>query len=132
MQSLKREAVLHDFFSALENDGSPRVASFRYYKTDGTASEKLNCTRSFEDVSKIIARPKPELQKGRLENVEAVTKKRDTPHLKNNHMIRVRFTDAKGETDFRNLKIKLLTHYKPRGSAADAQSEWFEIIHPSR
>ena len=127
MQSLKREAVLHDFFSAVEKDGSPRVASFRYYKTDGTASEKINCTRSFEDIAKIIAQPKPEFPKGGLENPEASTKKRDTPHLKNNNMIRVRFTDAKGETDFRNLKIKLLTHYRPRGSA-----EWFEIIHPSR
>lgn len=126
MQSLKREAVLFDFFNGLEPDGSPRVASFRYYKTDGTASEKLNCTRSFEDLPQIIAKTaKNPIPTGEGQGVGL--KKRETPHLKNNHMIRVRFTDAKGETDFRNLKIKLLTHYRPRGSA-----EWFEIIHPSR
>lgn len=127
MQSLKREAALFDFFTGTQPDGSPRIASFRYYKTDGTPSEKRNCTRSFEDVTKIIAQPKPEFQKGRLENAEEKIKKRDSPHLKNNNMIRIRFTNTKGETEFRNLKIKLLTHYKPRGS-----SEWFEIIHPSR
>lgn len=125
MQSLKREAVLFDFFNGLEADGSPRVADFRYYKTDGTVGEKLKCTRSFEDVTQIIARPKPEFPKGGTENAEA--KKRDTPNLKSNFMIRVRFASTAGEADFRNLKIKLLTHYRPRGSA-----DWFAIIHPSR
>lgn len=130
MQSLKREAVLFDFFNGIEADGTPRVASFRYYKTDGTVGEKLNCTRSFEDVSHIIARPQPEFPKGGPE-VETV-KKRDTPHLKSNHMIRIRFTTSQGETDFRNLKIKLLTHYKPQTRSPRGSSEWFEIIHPSR
>lgn len=125
MQSLKREAVLFDFFNGTEPDGSPRVADFRYYKTNGTASEKLKCTRSFEEISQIIARPKPNFPKGGTENGE--TKKRDTPHLKSNFMIRVRFKNEAGETDFRNLKIKLLTHYRPKGSA-----HWFAIIHPSR
>lgn len=124
MQSLKREAVLFDFFNGLEADGSPRVADFRYYKTDGQAGEKLKCTRSFEDVTQIIARLQPEFPKGGPEKAE---KKRDTPNLKSNFMIRVRFANAAGETDFRNLKIKLLTHYRPKGSA-----DWFVIIHPSR
>lgn len=129
MQSLKREAVLFDFFNGLEADGSPRVASFRYYKTDGTVGEKLNCTRSFEDVSQIVAKSNsPSLQgQGAGGGV-----KRDTPHLKSNHMIRIRFTTAQGETDFRNLKIKLLTHYKPQTRSPRGSSEWFEIIHPSR
>lgn len=125
MQSLKREAVLFDFFNGTEPDGTPRVADFRYYKTNGTASEKRQCTRSFEDISQIIARPKPNFPKGGTENGEI--KKRETPHLKSNFMIRVRFKNEGGETDFRNLKIKLLTHYRPKGSA-----HWFAIIHPSR
>ncbi|WP_428657584.1 hypothetical protein [Runella sp.] len=130
MQSLKRESVLFDFFNGLEADGSPRVADFRYYKTDGTCGEKLKCTRSFEDVTQIIAQPIPEFPKGGTEKAEA--KKRDTvrrpgPNLKSNFMIRIRFTAEGGETDFRNLKIKLLTHYRPKGS-----SDWFAIIHPSR
>jgi len=120
MQSLKREAVLFDFFNGLEADGSPRVANFLYYKTDGTVSEKRNCTRSFEDVVKIVAKASKE-----AESVK-VAKKRDTPNLKSNFMIRIRFVESE-KTEFRNLKIKLLTHYRPRGSA-----EWFEIIHPSR
>lgn len=130
MQSLKREAVLFDFFNGTQPDGTPRVASFRYYKTDGTASEKCNCTRSFEDVTKIIAQPKPKFQKGGLENTEAAKKHdtahRTTPNLKENNMIRVKLTNAKGHTETRNLKIKLLTHYRI------GNSEWFEIIHPSR
>lgn len=124
MQSLKREAVLFDFFNGLEADGSPRVANFRYYKTDGTVSEKRNCTRSFEDVNKIVAEAKAS-KEAEGEGVKP-TKKRDTPNLKSNFMIRIRFT-INETTEFRNLKIKLLTHYRPRGSA-----EWFEIIHPSR
>lgn len=123
MQSLKREAVLFDFFNGLEADGSPRVANFRYYKTDGTASEKLHCTRSFEDVSQVVQKT---INKPQSKETDVV-KQRETPNLKSNNMIRIRFKNTKGETDFRNLKIKLLTHYRPRGSA-----EWFEIIHPSR
>lgn len=123
MQSLKREAVLFDFFNGLEADGSPRVANFRYYKTDGTVSEKRNCTRSFEDVAKIAAEAKASKE---AEVVKVDAKKRETPNLKSNFMIRIRFVNGE-TTEFRNLKIKLLTHYRPRGSA-----EWFEIIHPSR
>lgn len=131
MQSLKREAVLFDFFNGLEADGTPRVASFRYYKTNGIASEKLHCTRSFEDITQIIARPQPKFPKGGVEKVEETAKQRDTarrtvPNLKENHMIRVRFT-INETPEFRNLKIKLLTHYRPKGA-----QEWFEIIHPSR
>ncbi|MDF7817934.1 hypothetical protein P1X15_10020 [Runella sp. MFBS21] len=123
MQSLKREAVLFDFFNGTEPDGTPRVADFRYYKTNGTASEKRQCTRSFEDITQIIIQPKPDVQKGGTKTA----KTRETPHLKSNFMIRVRFKNEAGETDFRNLKIKLLTHYRPKGSA-----DWFAIIHPSR
>ena len=122
MASLKRQAVLFDFFNGTEPDGSPRVASFRYYKTDGSPSEKLNCTRSFEDVAKIITK-----KESQTKEAAVGLKQRETPNLKQNHMIRIRFVNKKGETDFRNLKIKLLTHYRPSGSA-----EWFEIIHPSR
>lgn len=122
MQSLKREAVLFDFFNGLEADGSPRVANFRYYKTDGTVSEKRNCTRSFEDVNQIVAKQIVTSPIGGGKEGA----KRDTPNLKSNFMIRIRFVESE-KTEFRNLKIKLLTHYRPRGSA-----EWFEIIHPSR
>lgn len=121
MQSIKREAALFDFFNGTESDGTPRVASFRYYKTDGSTSEKLNCTRSFEDVTKRITPPPTSNE------VTAKSKKRPTPNLKSNFMIRIRFTTEGGKTDFRNLKIKLLTHYNPQGS-----SEWFAIIHPAR
>lgn len=123
MQSLKREAVLFDFFNGLEADGTPRIASFRYYKTDGTVGEKLNCTRSFEDVSKIIKTDNPSLSS--VER-EAGRVRRSTPNLKSNFMIRIRFVEGE-TTQFRNLKTKLLTHYRPKGS-----QEWFEIIHPSR
>lgn len=121
MQSIKREAALFDFFNGTESDGTPRVASFRYYRTDGSTSEKLNCTRSFEDVAKRFT------SQTATNEVAKVNKKRETPNLKSNFMIRVRFTAESGQTDFRNLKIKLLTHYKPQGAA-----EWFALVHPSQ
>lgn len=121
MAGLKREAVLFDFFNGTEADGTPRRADFRYYKTDGTASEKLNCTRSFEDVPTITK------SKDITPNKQLKSGTRRVVQLKQNHLIRIRYSDASAQIQYRNLKIKLLTHYRPAGS-----SEWHEIIHPQR
>lgn len=71
--SIKREAALFDFFKEFEAEGSPRVAGFWYYKTDGTPGEKLNCSRSYETVTMAIqalGQNKPEQkQKGTLRSI---------------------------------------------------------------
>ncbi|WP_149241507.1 hypothetical protein [Dyadobacter sp. 32] len=55
--SIKREATLFDFFKEFEADGSPRVVSFRYYKTNGTPGKKLNFSGSYEMVTMGYAGP---------------------------------------------------------------------------
>lgn len=119
-QSIKREAALFDFFNEFEADGSPRVASFRYYKTDGTPGEKVNCSRSYETVTMAIQAP-------RSKQAREETDKHTTINLQANNLIRIVYSDTAGNRVVRHLKIKLLTHYKPSFS-----KEWLEIRHPEK
>ena len=119
-QSIKREAALFDFFNEFEADGSPRVASFRYYKTNGTASEKLLCSRSYETVTMAVQAP-------RSKEAREEGDKHTTINLQANNLIRIAYNDNAGNRQVRHLKIKLLTHYKPSFS-----KEWLEIRHPEK
>ena len=120
VSSIKREAALFDFFNEYESDGSPRVASFRYYKIDGRAGEKLNCSRSFETVAMAVQAP-------RTKQAREETDKHTTINLQANNLIRIVFDGTDGSRQVRHLKIKLLTHYKPSFS-----KEWMEIRHPEK
>lgn len=118
--SIKREAALFDFFNEFEADGSPRVAGFRYYKTNGTANEKLHCCRSYETVTMVVQVPRS--QEAREEG-----DKHTTINLQTNNLIRVVYSDKALNRQVRHLKIKLLSHYKPSFS-----KEWMEIRHPEK
>ena len=107
-QSIKREAALFDFFNEFEADGSPRVASFRYYKTNGTASAKLHCCRSYETVTMAVQAP-------RSKEAREEGDKHTTINLQANNLIRIAYNDTNGgpshgASQVRHLKIKLLTH----------------------
>jgi len=120
--SIKREAALFDFFNEFEADGSPRVACFRYYRTNGTASEKLQCSRSYETVTMAVQAP-------RSKEAREEGDKHTTINLQANNLIRIVYNDGNGNRSatarqVRHLKIKLLTHYKPSFS-----KEWLEIRH---
>jgi len=119
-QSIKREAALFDFFNEFEADGSPRIASFRCYKTSGAAGEKLNCSRSYETVTMTLQAP-------RSKEVREESDRHTTIDLQSNNLIRIVYNDAAGSRQVRHLKIKLLTHYKPSFS-----KEWLEIRHPGK
>jgi len=124
-QFIKREAALFDFFNEFESDGSPRVASFRYYKTSGAAGEKLNCSRSYESVTMAVQAP-------RTKEVREEGDKHTTINLQANNLIRIVYSDGAGsrstaDRHVRHIKIKLLTHYKPSFS-----KEWMEIRHPEK
>jgi hypothetical protein len=119
-KSIKREAALFDFFNEFESDGSPRVASFRYYKRDGIEGEKLNCSRSYETVTMAVQAP-------RSKAAREETDKHTTINLQQNNLIRIVYSDTAGNRQVRHLKIKLLTHYKPSFS-----KEWMEIRHPEK
>jgi hypothetical protein len=118
--SIKREAALFDFFNELESDGSPRIAGFRYYKTDGTVGEKLHCSRSYESVTMAVQAPRS--KKSREES-----DKHTTINLQANNLIRIVFPGSDGSRQVRHIKIKLITHYKPSFS-----KEWMEIRHPEK
>jgi len=120
VQSIKREAALFDFFNEFESDGSPRIASFRYYKTSGAAGEKLNCSRSYETVTMAVQAP-------RTKEVREESDRHTTIDLQSNNLIRIVYNVVVGNRQVRHLKIKLLTHYKPSFS-----KEWLEIRHPEK
>ena len=119
-QSIKREAALFDFFNEFEADGSPRIASFRYYKTTGTAGTKINCSRSYETVPMAVQAP-------RSKEVREESNRHTTIDLQANNLIRIVYNDASGSRQVRHLKIKLLTHYRPSFS-----KEWLEIRHAEK
>lgn len=118
--SIKREAALFDFFNEFEADGSPRIASFQYYKTSGAAGTKNNCSRSYETVTMAVQAP-------RTKEAREESDRHTTIDLQANNLIRIVYTDAAGSRQVRHLKIKLLTHYKPSFS-----KEWLEILHPEK
>jgi len=118
--SIKREAALFDFFNEFESDGSPRVASIRYYKVDGTAGEKFRCSRSYESVTMAVQAP-------RSKEVREESDKHTTINLQANNLIRIVFAGDDGSRQVRHIKIKLITHYKPSFS-----KEWMEIRHPEK
>jgi hypothetical protein len=117
--SIKLKASPFDFFNEFKQDSSPRISSFRYYKTDGTAGGKLNRSRSYETV--IIAVQAPRSKAAREE-----TNKHTTINLQANNLIRSACHDANGSRgatarQVRHLKMKLLAYYKPTFA-----KEWIE------
>lgn len=90
IHSIKHEAALFDFFNEFESDGSPPVASFRYYKTNGSAIEKLHCSRSYETVTMAVQAP-------RSKEAREEGDKHTTINLQANNMIRIAYNDAIGK-----------------------------------